>query len=85
MSFRYKSKPITPVDAVRWNGDNLADMQSLCPEARVMDPTVPWIISIPVEGGTTAVLTSEYVMKNVGTGFYSKLSEDVFLGLYTPQ
>lgn len=82
MIVRYKNKPITPVDAVLWDGTNLAEVQSLCPEVTVPDPVVaPWIIMIPFG---VAVVPGEYVMKLVAGGAYSKLGADVFVGLYTP-
>ena len=83
MSTLYKSKPITPVGAVLWNGQNLEEVQALCPEVTVPDPEVaPMILEIP---GEITVSLGEYVMKNVGSGLYSKLDGDVFVGLYMPQ
>jgi hypothetical protein len=81
---RYRSKSITPVDVVQWNGQNLAEVQELCPEASIPDPGVAiGIVFIPGAGGETLnVMLNEYVMKEVGTGIYSKLEPDVFHGLY---
>lgn len=80
MIVRYKSKPITPVDAVAWDGQNLEEVQELCPEAVASGPELlPPFLTIP--GGVTAV-AGDYIIKNVAGGTYSKLSADVFVGLY---
>jgi hypothetical protein len=81
---RYKVRPITPVDAVMWNGENLAEVQTLCPEAT--KPGTGSMLSVPAANGTGFELyIGEYLMKNVAGGTYTKLSEDVFVGLYMPQ
>jgi hypothetical protein len=83
MIVRYRSKPITPVDVVQWTGHNLAEVQELCPEASVPDPEVVGLLFIPGAGSATiTVISGEYVMRDVGGGTYSKLAEDVFVGLY---
>jgi hypothetical protein len=79
---RYKNKPITPVDAVRWNGENLDEVKTICPEAEKPGPAL--MLWIPGPEETIEVYVTEYVMKNVGTGTYSKLGENVFAGLYMP-
>ena len=33
-SMRYKAKVITPADAVTYNGENLVEVHTICPEAR---------------------------------------------------
>lgn len=81
---RYKNKPITPVDAVLWDGTNFEEIKTLCPEVTVpypdSAPSMLWIPSASID-----VLAGEYVMKNVAGGTYSKLAGDVFVGLYTLQ
>jgi hypothetical protein len=81
MSARYKSRPITPVDAVMWNGTNLEEVQTLCPEVEVRGT----MLVIPTETGPMDVYVGDYVMKNVAGGKFTKLDADVFDGLYMPQ
>lgn len=81
---RYKSRPITPVDAVMWNGDNIAEVQALCPEVQKMGSGT--ILTIPTETGPMEVYVGDYVMRNVGNQEkFNKLDADVFDGLYMPQ
>ena len=81
---RYKNKPITPVDAVLWNGENFEEVLAVCPEAQ--KPGQGSMLWIPgPEGSKVEVYVGEFVMKLVAGGAYSKLDEDVFVGLYTPQ
>jgi hypothetical protein len=82
MSARYKAKPITPVDAVRWNGENLSEVQDLCPEATPVLYAPFWITT---EAGQVEVYTGEILMKSIGTQKYSKLTAEVFSALYEPQ
>jgi hypothetical protein len=80
MSVRYKANTITPVDAVLWTGANFVEVQELCPEVIVGPEAAPWILTIP---GNVTVSLNEYLMKEIGTGKYSKLTADTFNGLYT--
>jgi hypothetical protein len=82
MSTRYKSKPISPVDAVMWNGINIEEVLALCPEVQI--PATGTVLTIPVGEGFAEVYVEDVIMKNVGTGGYSKLDADVFYGLYEP-
>jgi hypothetical protein len=80
MITRYKSRPITPVDAVQWNGENFDEVQGLCPAVQKGGGSM---LLIPDPGFELYV--SDYLMKNVAGGTYTKLAEAVFVGLYMPQ
>jgi hypothetical protein len=80
MSTRYKAKPITTVDAVRWTGMNIEEVRALCPEVEI--PLNGSILVIPIEEEFAEVYVDDVIMKNVGSGKYSKLDADVFYGLY---
>jgi hypothetical protein len=77
---RYRAKTISPVDAVLWNGINIEEVVALCPEVQI--PILGTVLMIPVEEGFAEVYVEDVIMKNVGSGKYSKLDADVFYGLY---
>jgi hypothetical protein len=77
---RYRAKTISPVDAVLWNGMNIEEVMALCPEVQI--PALGTVLTIPVGGGFVEVYVEDVILKNVGTGLYSKLDADVFYGLY---
>jgi hypothetical protein len=83
MSTRYRAKTIMPVDAAIWNGENIAEIQALCPEVEI--PANSTTLRIPTDLGSIDVYVADVVMKNVGTGKYSRLDADVFYGLYESQ
>jgi hypothetical protein len=82
MNTRYKAKTIMPVDAVIWNGENIAEIQNLCPEVQI--PETGTMLVIPTDQGPAEIYVGNVIMKNVGTGKYSGLDADVFFGLYEP-
>jgi hypothetical protein len=84
MIARYKSRPITPVDATAWNGENITEVQAICPQvARVGNSST---LTFPSPAGPAELYVGEVIMRNVGgPDRWSKLREDVFVGLYEPQ
>jgi hypothetical protein len=83
MTARFKPRTITPVDAVRWDGTNLAEVRAICAEVQQLGTGT--ILSIPVEDGFAEVYVGDLVMRNLGTGKYSKLTADIFYALYELQ
>jgi hypothetical protein len=84
MSVRYRAKQITPVDVVMWRGDNLEEMQIFCPDITVSHSGMVLQFT-SADMGIVELFIGELLMKNAGTGKFSKLSQDVFVGLYEPQ
>jgi hypothetical protein len=81
---RYKSRPITPVDATVWNGENLSEVQTVCPQAEQVGNSS--ILTFPGPGGQAELYVGEVIMRDVGqVSRYTKLREDVFVGLYEKQ
>jgi hypothetical protein len=84
MIARYKSRPITPVDATVWNGENITEVQAICPQVQRAGNSTT--LTFPGPTGPSELYVGEVIMRNVGgQDRFSKLREDVFVGLYEPQ
>lgn len=84
MTARYKSRPITPVDAVQWNGINFTEVQALCPQVvRVSESGT--LLNIPTAEGTAEVYISEVIMRSLGNGGFTKMDYALFHVLYEVQ
>ena len=75
---KYTPKPLAPVDAVLWRGDNLEEVLALCPEATVPSYDAPAVLYLP---SNISVMPGEYVIDD-DAGVYSKMSAEIFLTLY---
>lgn len=78
---RYKPSPITPVDAIKWNGINFAEVLAICPQA-VLDDTT---INIPTAEGNAEVYVGEMVLRYLGNGGFTKMDYELFHVLYEVQ
>jgi hypothetical protein len=83
MIARYKSRPITPVDAVMWDGTNITEVQAICPQVEI--PTHGTTLIFPGDTGPTELYVGEMIMREVGGNRWTKLRADVFAALYMPQ
>jgi hypothetical protein len=82
---KYTSKPITPVEAVLWKGDNIIEVKTVCPEAEEAWPdtpdTGPYMLILP---SGISVNVGEYVTMHA-PGIYSKMGAEIFAVLYKEQ
>lgn len=81
---RYKSRPITPVDAVHWNGENFVEVQSLCPQVTYSGSSMN-VLNIPTPQGIVETNVGETIMRYIGTGEFTKMESEVFYALYEAQ
>jgi hypothetical protein len=81
MIARYKSRPLVPVDAVQWDGTNIEEIQTICPEVQIYGT----MLVIPSEVGPAEAYVSNVIMKEVGINKWNVLNDDVFHALYMPQ
>jgi hypothetical protein len=77
---RYKARTIIQADAVMWDGANLAEVQTICPEA-VWDAE-NFLLTIQTETGPTFISVGTFVLRDVGTERISVISGDAFRALY---
>lgn len=75
---RYEPKPITAVDAVMWNGENFAAVQTVCPQA------VQSGNALTIPGGAM-VHVEEFVLRDQVKGTFSKIRGDLFSVFYQVQ
>ena len=66
-----------------WNGENLTEVQAVCPQVEI--PAFGSTLVFPGSTGPTDLHVSEVIMRDVGQNRWTKLSADVFEGLYMPQ
>jgi hypothetical protein len=78
---RYKPSPLTPVDAVQWNGLNFAEVLVICPQAEL----VGTMIRIPTPKGITEAFVGVMVLRYLGSGENATMNYELFHVLYEVQ
>ena len=80
---RYKARAITPCDGVMWNGENIAEIQAVCPQIEI--PANGTNLIFPTAAGPIELFVGDMMMRRVGTEEYRKLNASAFDALYEPQ